>query len=111
MSECLCVCVSVCLRVCVCVCLSVSVSVSVCVFVHYTDAMPAAALKAEVPAASAYVSIRQHTYIYIDFLTTDTILMKFYERFIEGKKSKYIDDDGNVIKTPGTIALLSLLAY
>ena len=29
------------------------------------------------------------------------MLTKFYEKFIEGKKSEYIDDAGNVIKTPG----------
>ena len=29
------------------------------------------------------------------------VLSKFYEKFIEGKKSEYIDDDGNVIKVPG----------
>lgn len=37
----------------------------------------------------------------VEFLTTDRILTKFYERFILQKKSEYIDDDGNVIKTPG----------
>uniref|UniRef100_A0A6T8BU99 Uncharacterized protein n=1 Tax=Prymnesium polylepis TaxID=72548 RepID=A0A6T8BU99_9EUKA len=37
----------------------------------------------------------------VEFLTTDRVLVKFYERFIEGKKSEYIDDDGNVIKKPG----------
>jgi len=37
----------------------------------------------------------------VEFLTTDRILNKFYERFIKGKKSEYIDDDGNVIKSPG----------
>lgn len=37
----------------------------------------------------------------VDFLTTDRILTKFFERFILQKKSEYIDDDGNVIKTPG----------
>lgn len=37
----------------------------------------------------------------VDFLTTDKILVKFFERFILGKKSEYIDDDGNVIKLPG----------
>jgi len=37
----------------------------------------------------------------VEFLTIDKILFKFYERFILQKKSKYIDDDGNVIKTPG----------
>ena len=34
----------------------------------------------------------------VEFLTTDKILTKFYNRFIMGEKSKYIDDDGNVIK-------------
>ena len=29
------------------------------------------------------------------------MLVKFYEKFIEGKKSEFIDDDGNVIKVPG----------
>merc|ERR1711957_472764 len=38
----------------------------------------------------------------VEFLTTDKALVKFYEKFIEGKKSEYIDDDGNVIKTPGS---------
>jgi len=38
----------------------------------------------------------------VEFLTTDKVLVKFYEKFIEGKKSEYIDDDGNVIKTPGS---------
>lgn len=36
-----------------------------------------------------------------EFLTTDRILTKFFERFILQKKSEYIDDDGNVIKFPG----------
>ena len=29
------------------------------------------------------------------------MLVKFYEKFFEGKKSEFIDDDGNVIKKPG----------
>ena len=37
----------------------------------------------------------------VEFLTTDRILKKFYERFILQKKSEYIDDNGNVIKMPG----------
>lgn len=37
----------------------------------------------------------------VEFLTTDRILTKFFERFILQKKSDYIDDDGNVIKMPG----------
>merc|ERR1712087_359719 len=37
----------------------------------------------------------------VEFLTTDKILVKFFERFIMGKKSEYIDDDGSVIKVPG----------
>jgi chlorophyll(ide) b reductase len=37
----------------------------------------------------------------VEFLTTDRILSKFFERFILQKKSEYIDDDGNVIKVPG----------
>lgn len=37
----------------------------------------------------------------VEFLTTDKILLKFFERFVLQKKSQYIDDDGNVIKTPG----------
>ena len=37
----------------------------------------------------------------VEFLTTDRILNKFFERFILQKKSEYIDDDGNVIKVPG----------
>lgn len=37
----------------------------------------------------------------VEFLTTDRILAKFYERFILQKKSDYIDDDGNVIQSPG----------
>jgi chlorophyll(ide) b reductase len=37
----------------------------------------------------------------VEFLTTDRILTKFFERFILQKKSDYIDDDGNVIKYPG----------
>jgi len=37
----------------------------------------------------------------VEFLTTDRILNKFFERFIQGKKSEYIDDAGNVIKAPG----------
>ena len=37
----------------------------------------------------------------VEFLTTDRILTKFYERFILQKKSEYIDDNGNVIKFPG----------
>mmetsp|Transcript_8874 Transcript_8874/g.17587 ORF Transcript_8874/g.17587 Transcript_8874/m.17587 type:complete len:145 (+) Transcript_8874:740-1174(+) len=37
----------------------------------------------------------------VEFLTTDRVLTKFFERFILQKKSEYIDDDGNVIKVPG----------
>lgn len=37
----------------------------------------------------------------VEFLTTDRILNKFFERFVLQKKSEYIDDDGNVIKMPG----------
>jgi chlorophyll(ide) b reductase len=37
----------------------------------------------------------------VEFLTGDKIAVKFFERFILGKKSEYIDDDGNVIKMPG----------
>ena len=37
----------------------------------------------------------------VEFLTTDKILTKFFERFVLQKKSKYIDDDGNVIRFPG----------
>lgn len=37
----------------------------------------------------------------VEFLTTDRILTKFYERFILQKKSDYIDDNGNVIRYPG----------
>jgi len=37
----------------------------------------------------------------VEFLTHDRVLVKFYQRFVEGKKSEYIDDDGNVIKRPG----------
>lgn len=34
----------------------------------------------------------------VEFLDTPKILQKFFARFILGEKSKYIDDDGNVIK-------------
>jgi len=37
----------------------------------------------------------------VEFLTTDKVLTKFYEKFVEGKKSEYIDDNGNVVKVPG----------
>ena len=37
----------------------------------------------------------------VEFLSTDRILTKFFERFVLQKKSEYIDDEGNVIKTPG----------
>jgi len=37
----------------------------------------------------------------VEFLTTDRVLQKFFNRFIKGEKSKYIDDDGNVIRVPG----------
>jgi chlorophyll(ide) b reductase len=37
----------------------------------------------------------------VEFLTTDRILTKFFERFVLQKKSEYIDDNGNVIKIPG----------
>lgn len=36
----------------------------------------------------------------VEFLTTDRILKRFYAKFIQGEKSEYIDDDGNVIKRP-----------
>ena len=37
----------------------------------------------------------------VEFLTTDRILTKFYQRFVLQQKSEYIDDDGNVIRVPG----------
>jgi len=37
----------------------------------------------------------------IEFLGTDKILKKFFERFVLQKKSEYIDDEGNVIRFPG----------
>ena len=37
----------------------------------------------------------------VEFLTTDRILQKFFNRFILQQKSEYIDDDGNVIQMPG----------
>jgi chlorophyll(ide) b reductase len=37
----------------------------------------------------------------VEFLTTDKILFKFYEKFVLKKESKYIDDNGNVIQMPG----------
>merc|ERR1712050_414123 len=37
----------------------------------------------------------------VEFLTQDKILTKFFERFILQKKSKYVDDNGNVIRFPG----------
>mmetsp|Transcript_8235 Transcript_8235/g.14992 ORF Transcript_8235/g.14992 Transcript_8235/m.14992 type:complete len:328 (+) Transcript_8235:3-986(+) len=37
----------------------------------------------------------------IEFLGTDKILRKFFERFVLQKKSEYIDDEGNVIRFPG----------
>merc|ERR550514_1406456 len=37
----------------------------------------------------------------VEFLTTDRVLKKFVGKFLLGEKSKYIDDDGNVIKMPG----------
>ena len=36
----------------------------------------------------------------VEFLTTDRVLTKFFERFVLQKKSEYIDDDDNVIKMP-----------
>jgi len=37
----------------------------------------------------------------VEFLTLDRILTKFFGKFILGEKSKYVDDDGNVIKEEG----------
>merc|ERR550537_1870758 len=37
----------------------------------------------------------------VEFLTLDKILTKFLGKFILGEKSKYVDDDGNVIKEEG----------
>jgi len=37
----------------------------------------------------------------VEFLTTDRVLTKFFNKFVLGEKSQYIDDDGNVIKMPG----------
>merc|ERR1712232_940564 len=31
----------------------------------------------------------------VEFLTTDRVLQKFFNRFVLGEKSEYIDDDGN----------------
>ena len=36
----------------------------------------------------------------VEFLSTDRVLTKFWGKFVMGEKSKYIDDDGNVIKMP-----------
>jgi len=38
----------------------------------------------------------------VEFLTTDRVLNKFFRKFALGEKSQYIDDDGNVIKMPGS---------
>jgi len=38
----------------------------------------------------------------VEFLTTDRVLTKFFRKFVLGEKSEFIDDDGNVIKKPGT---------
>ena len=38
----------------------------------------------------------------VEFLTTDRVLNKFFRKFILGEKSQYIDDDGNVIRMPGS---------
>jgi len=37
----------------------------------------------------------------VEFLTTDKILTKLFNRFVLQQKSQYVDDDGNVIKQPG----------
>jgi len=37
----------------------------------------------------------------VEFLTTDKVLTKLFQRFVLQQKSQYIDDDGNVIKQPG----------
>lgn len=37
----------------------------------------------------------------VEFLTTDRVLTKFFQRFVLQQKSQYIDDEGNVIKMPG----------
>ena len=37
----------------------------------------------------------------VEFLTGDRVLQAFFRRFALGEKSKFIDDDGNVIKMPG----------
>ena len=37
----------------------------------------------------------------VEFLTTDRVLVKFFNKFVKGEKSEFIDDDGNVIKRPG----------
>jgi len=37
----------------------------------------------------------------VEFLTTDRVLAAFFRRFVQGEKSEFIDDDGNVIKKPG----------
>ena len=36
-----------------------------------------------------------------EFLDNKRVLTKFYEKFVEGKPSEFVDDDGNVIKKPG----------
>lgn len=38
---------------------------------------------------------------FVEFLTQKRTLQSFYNRFIKGIKSEFIDDDGNVIKKPG----------
>ena len=38
----------------------------------------------------------------VEFLTTDRVLKAFFRKFALGEKSQYIDDDGNVIKRPGS---------
>merc|ERR1719287_97432 len=37
----------------------------------------------------------------VEFLTQERILTKFFERFIQGKKSEFVDDDGNVVRKAG----------
>jgi chlorophyll(ide) b reductase len=38
---------------------------------------------------------------FVEFLTQQRTLTSFYNRFIKGIKSEFIDDDGNVIQKPG----------
>ena len=64
---------------------------------EYVLAAPRCSPKFHIDVCNTRLTTRVHVFGW----RCSQVLTKFYEKFVEGKKSEFIDDDGNVIKVPG----------